>query len=72
MGITCTHLNWSSGSRLNPFPPPPPPKRSAVLDCEVITDDANVDAMEEEVRMELAAVDGAAEEVGFSEESKAI
>ena len=56
---------------MNPFPPPPP-KRSAVLDCEVITDDANVDAMEEEVRMELAAVDGAAEEVGFSEESKAI
>ena len=75
------HLNWSSGSRLNPFPPPP--KRSVEFDCEVITDEdvdgelleaataANVDAaaadaMEEDVRMELAAVDTA----GLSEKEE--
>ena len=76
------HLNWSSWSRLNPFPPPPPPNRSVEFDCDVITEDddddellvaataANVDAadaMEEEVRMELAAVDTADAEAGLSE-----
>ena len=72
------HLNWSSWSRLNPFPPP---NRSVEFDCDVITEDdddvellvaataANVDAadaMEEEVRMELAAVDTADAEAGLS------
>ena len=78
------HLNWSSGSRLNPFPPPPP-KRSVEFDCDVITDedellvaataanvDAAADAMEEEVRMELAAVDTAAAETGLSEREKKV
>lgn len=74
------HLNWSSGSRLKPFPPLP--NKSVEFDCDVITDDEDdellvaataasvdaADAMEEEVRMELAAVDTAAAEAGLSEE----
>ena len=64
-GYRNCHLNWSSGSRLNPFPPPP--KRSVLwFDCDVITDAA--DAMEVEVNKELADVDTAMpEETGLSE-----
>ena len=68
-GYRNCHLNWSSGSRLNPFPPPP--KRSVLwFDCDVITDAAAAAdaAMEVEVNRELADVDTAMpEETGLSE-----
>ena len=65
-GYRNCHLNWSSGSRLNPFPPPP--KRSVLwFDCDVITDATAAD-MEVEVNKELADVDTAApDDTGLSE-----